>query len=575
MNNKYLQSPWQLFATILLIIFVAELIVMLVLFMLHPSEKYSSLLDALLLTIIVAPILYRFVFLPLRIQQISIAQNASRLHAITSHIPDGLITINELGNIQSMNPAAERMFGYETDELIDKNISCLMHNPYREEHDGYLHRYVSTETNHIIGELREVEGCCKDGSSIEIELQISDLKLDDHHIFIGLLRDISDRKKLAKERQTLQDHIEYSQRLESLGVLAGGVAHDFNNILSSIMGNASLAQTQIDEDSPLCDMLSQIETASQKAAELCQHMLAYAGKGRYVVKPCNLSKLVSGMQPLLRASIADNIKMRFCIADALPDVEADHNQMQQIVMNLVFNAAEAIDDAMGQIIIATGVRYIDAPEIASCLGMDGALPGTYVFLRISDTGGGIDPSIENKIFEPFFSTKFTGRGLGLSACLGIARSHAGLIVFHNQELKGVSFSVMLPFIRPAGNTVPQIAGKILIADDDPVTLRLSQSLCAKLGIDSITANDGDMAVELFTQYKDKVALVLLDLRMPNLGGIAALKQMRVIQPTLKAILMSSYDEAGGNTRMAASYNALFLPKPLSIEILTKFLLRSQ
>lgn len=577
-RDFYLNSPARLLIIIISVIFLVELLVMLTLRYFGIDGWYSDVLDALSLVALLVPLIFYFIIRPIQQKNFETTNSETRLRAITSHIPDGLITINSKGIIEQANPAVLNMFGYEHDALLGENISCLMHSPYREEHDGYLAHYMETGERHIIGNLREVEGRCKDGQVIDVELQVAHLQLGKQSIFIGLLRDISERKRLEEERQSMRVHMEHTQRLESLGVLAGGVAHDFNNILTTIMGNAAMAQMQTNQASPVFNMLKQIEHSSEKAAELCRQMLAYAGKGSFVVQSCNFSSIIQNMQTLIRASSSSCVQMEFSLADNLEPVEADSNQLQQIIMNLIINAGEAVGDQAGGLIrINTCMRELQEQEASAYHGYEHgtSYAGSYVCLTIEDNGGGVDPSIAKNIFEPFFTTNFTGRGLGLSACLGLVRSHGGLIQFDNRLGKGVAMSVLFPALKTASPLLKSSGlsaiGYVLLADDDPSSLQILVELLSGLGLEVVTASNGQEAVDMFHQHQQQIGVVILNMLLFKKAGVEALRSMRQFSPQLKAILISNYNEAQGNSRLAQAEGARFLQKPIDKDKLRRTL----
>ncbi|OIO68824.1 MAG: hypothetical protein AUJ56_08340 [Zetaproteobacteria bacterium CG1_02_49_23] len=586
-RHHYLKSPLRLFLIIVCIVFVAELLVMFMLRTLDLSVWYTDFIDAFSLIALLVPAIFFLLIRPLIDQNAAFEESESRLRSITSNIPDGMITIDDKGIIREANHATLTMFAYNSDELIGQNISCLMPSPYKEEHDGYLTRYLKTGEQRIIGHLREVEGRVKNGQAISIELQVAVIKTGKSHLFVGILRDISERKRLAEERRTMRLHLEHAQRLESLGVLAGGVAHDFNNILAAIMGNASLAKIHIEKNSLAFERLSQIEHSSFHAAELCKQMLAYAGKGQFVVQKCDLSKIIRGIESLIHSSKPARSQLLLKLTDDLPLIQADASQLQQMIMNLIINASEAIGDkADGYIRIETGIKQLNEHQASQCVGYQ-AVHGTkhseeYQCISVTDNGGGIDPAIVEHIFEPFYSTRFTGRGLGLSACLGIARSLGGMIGVENHPGDSITMSILFPCqqLQPSVEPVPDFSGvaRVLLADDDPASLREISALLQDLGLDVISVTDGQKAVDLF-QMPQYISLVILNISLFKLTGIEVLHLIRQQQPQIKVILISRYNEANANSRLAQNEGAEFLLKPLSrqniIQTLKKLLLTEQ
>ncbi len=401
---------------------------------------------------------------------------------------------------------------------------------------------------------------------------------DGRLLFIeGLAVDITQRKQAEAEKIALERKLLESQKLESLGVLAGGIAHDFNNLLTAIMGNASLARLELGDASPIQKNLRQIETTSLRAAELCQQMLAYSGRSRFVVERLDLSALVEGAVPLLQFSLGRHASFRLDLPRGLPPVMADATQLRQIVMNLVMNAAEAMGETPGKITLETGVRAADHAFLATTVN-GGDLPaGEYVFLRVSDEGCGMSAETLARIFDPFFTTKFAGRGLGLAAVLGIVRSHQGALHVASEPGRGTTFTLLLPPTDGAVSAVPDTpasaapwhhAGTVLVADDEDEVRQIAGDILQKLGFTVVNAADGHEAIALFGRDPARFTLVLLDLTMPGVSGVETLRQMRVRRPGLPALLMSGYAEIEAETRLAGLNSAPFLQKPFTVASLT-------
>ncbi len=575
-SSLYINHPMRLLLLIVVIIFTTELSLMAVLERWNIQAWYSGLMDAAILALVLTPALYLLVIRPIMRQKEHIESDTASFRTIAEHIPDGLISIDEKGIIQQANPALLNIFGYELDDLLDTNISRLMPSPYAEEHDGYLQHFLKTGERHVIGYLREVEGRCKNGDIIDIELQVSNLSVGSHYLFIGLVRDISQRKKLDEERQVMRERAEHAQRLESLGVLAGGVAHDFNNILSSIMGNASVAQMQLQGNRPLCEMMHNIETSSVRAAELCKQMLAYAGKGRFVMQQCDLSKTVRDVHTLIESSTPKHITLECDLASNLPKLEADESQLQQVIMNLYMNAREALENntTHAMIRITTGCIILSNNALAHCVGINQGenhpKQGEYIFIAIEDNGDGIDPAILHKVFDPFFTTHFAGRGLGLSASLGIVRSQGGVMQCENKIGEGVTMRAFFPAAQTPAHDLNHL-GYILVADNDPSSIHFIVTILENLGLKTITATNGTDALHVFHEHEQDVGLVVLKMRLLKLNGVDCLRAMRQQKPAIQAILMSSYDEAQGNSQLAHSEDAYFLLKPINQEKLSNML----
>jgi two-component system, cell cycle sensor histidine kinase and response regulator CckA len=369
------------------------------------------------------------------------------------------------------------------------------------------------------------------------------------------------------ERHQLQDQLRQSQRLESLGVLAGGIAHDFNNLLTGILGNASLADERLKPGDPARPLIRNVVAASQRAAELTQQLLAYAGKGRVCVEPLDLGDLVRNFMPLVRPSIPMGVELGMDLAPA--PIKADAGQIHQLVMNLVINAAEAISNA-GTVLITTKIEEVgtSAHRLA---------PGKYACLKVSDTGCGMDQETLAHIFEPFFSTKFSGRGLGLAATLGIVHAHHGSIAVESVPGKGTMFTVWLPssvdvpaaIQQPAAASDLAGSGVILVVDDEDLVLRIAKASLEAHGYTALLASDGRSALDVIAVSGDRIRLVLLDLTMPGMTSEETVKQLRATQPTMPVIITSGY---GGSEIMerfeGIGINGL-LPKPYTAEQLVR------
>jgi two-component system, cell cycle sensor histidine kinase and response regulator CckA len=353
----------------------------------------------------------------------------------------------------------------------------------------------------------------------------------------GTIQDISERKQNEAERARLQAKTLDSQRLESLGVLAGGIAHDFNNLLAGIMGNADFALTEANIPLEVRDCLEDIVTASRRAADLTHQLLAYSGKGRFVIEDVDLSQMVREMSDLVAVTVGRDHPLRMSLASELPSVEVDSTQIRQVIMNLIINAGEAMDGSLGGISITTGTQHCDADYLTSAELSSEISPGDYVFLEVSDTGTGMDQDTQARIFDPFFTTKFTGRGLGLTAALGIIRGHLGAIKIYSEIDKGTTFKVMLPVsgwpLQQEDNAKDkpdlQGTGSVLIIDDDQTVRDFAAKVLRQRGYEVVLAKDGEEGLALFREH-DGFDVVLLDLTMPNMSGRETFANLRVLRP---------------------------------------------
>lgn len=386
----------------------------------------------------------------------------------------------------------------------------------------------------------------------------------------GIIFDVTERKKMEEQQKKLLERIQQAQKMESLGVLAGGIAHDFNNLLMVILGNVSVTITDISQVSPIRGSLVEIEKAAFRAADLCKQMLAYSGKGRLVIEVIDLSELVQEMTHMLEVTISKKVVMRYNYFPNLKSIRGDATQIRQVVLNLVINASEAIGQNSGVISVSTGILECEDKYLKDSY-LDDALPGgEYVFLEISDTGCGMKREVIDKLFDPFFTTKFTGRGLGLAAALGIIRGHKGAIKVYSEEGRGTTFKILFPALNlPADKTsqAPEDkvswkgTGTILFADDEEPIRDLVKKTLEKAGFNVLVACDGLKALEIYREKHAEITCVIMDLTMPHIDGEEAFREMQRINPDVKVILSSGFNEQDVTQRLAGKGLTDFIQKP--------------
>ncbi len=378
---------------------------------------------------------------------------------------------------------------------------------------------------------------------------------------------------LRRERRALEDQLRRAQKLESLGLLAGGVAHDFNNLLTGILGNASLVLDVTPPDSEVRGMLQDIIRASERAADLTRQLLAYAGKGKFVIEPVDASAVVRDIGDLLRSSVPRTVELALDLAPDPPRIEGDPTQIQQLVMNLILNAVEAAGEKPGMVRIATGVREIGRADDITQFRPDPPPPGRYVSIRVSDNGCGMSEIVKAQIFDPFYTTKFTGRGLGLAAALGIVRSHRGAIAVQSAEGRGSTFDVLLPAMTSAAAfkhpktgepaAVFSSAGVVLIIDDEELVRRAARSTLEHFGYTVFEASDGRDGADLFSRLHDRISAVLLDLTMPHMDGYDVWRYIRRIRSDMAVVITSGFEEADAMRQFTDDPALLFLKKPFT------------
>jgi nitrogen-specific signal transduction histidine kinase/ActR/RegA family two-component response regulator len=382
---------------------------------------------------------------------------------------------------------------------------------------------------------------------------------------LAVITDITEARKLEAK-------VQHAQKLESLGVLAGGIAHDFNNLLVGILGNAGLALDELPSEAPARDRLADIQTAAIRASELTKQLLAYAGKGRFVIGRIDLRRLVEEMGHLLAAVIPKNVLIKYTFSANVPLIEGDATQLRQVVMNLITNAADAVGKRSGIITVSTSLIEADRAYLADTYLDEGLPGGYYVSLEVSDTGLGMSLETRMKIFDPFFTTKFTGRGLGLAAVIGILRSHRAAIKVYSEVGRGSTFRVLFPAvdgspdaIRAAGapTVVWRGSGTILVVDDDEAVRNVAKRILERAGFRVLVAVDGIDGLAVFREHTSEIGVVLLDVTMPRMGGEETFRQLRQLAPEVRVVLSSGYSAQEATSHFAGKGLAGFVEKPFT------------
>jgi PAS domain S-box-containing protein len=502
----------------------------------------------------------------------AIKESEERFRSIMELSPDIISIIKEDGTLLYNSPAAFMIHGYTQDEMVGLDTLSLIHPDDQHAVAAAFGEVLAhpEKTGNVQYRYRN-----KDGSYCWMECSARNQLANPHlNGVIAISRNIDDRKKLEDEHLAFERQLLHTQKLESLGVLAGGIAHDFNNILMAIIGNADLALMRINKESPAVDNLHRIEKSAARAADLAKQMLAYSGKGKFMVEHLNMNTLLEDMLHMLEVSISKKAVLRLNLHHSLPSVEADATQMRQIIMNLVINASEAIGEKSGVIAVTTGYMNCDRSYLKNIWLDENLIDGLYVYLEIADSGCGMSKETMARMFDPFFTTKFTGRGLGMAAVLGIVRGHNGAINVYSEEGKGTTFKVLLPATdRPADlfdgdrqRDSWQGSGTVLLVDDEESIRGIGSEMLKELGFTVITANDGREAVELFVATPD-IAFVILDLTMPHVDGEQCFRTLRQLKPDVKVIMSSGYSEQEVSQKFSGKGLAGFIQKPYRLSVL--------
>ncbi len=482
--------------------------------------------------------------------------------------PSGMILVDEKGEIAFANRQATEMFGAPPAGLAGTPVDRLLPDELQGGHAAHRANFLQDPTRRAMGTGRDLMARRADGTLFPVEVGLNPFRDQDKMWVLGSIVDISARKDREREERAAQARMLESQRLESLGLLAGGVAHDFNNLLVAILGNAHLAMSQVTAAGPVHECLEDVVLAAEQASDLARQMLAYSGRGRFEIGSIDLSSVVQELAMLLRSMVPRHVNLRVDSAPELPPVEADAAQLRQIILNLVSNAAEAIaEERPGSVTVTTGLATTHSEDLSS-VQPAGLAPGTYVYIEVADTGSGMAKETLQHIFDPFFTTKETGHGLGLASTMGIVRAHGGGVRVYSELGRGTVFKVLLPAIEGAEWTEPDAAvdkakGRVLVVDDVDMVRRLAERVLSRAGYQVAVAEDGLRAVEIAREHAADIDIVLLDLSMPGLSGAETFQQLRQIRPDLKVVLTSGFSEDESTSRLAGRGLAGFIQKPFT------------
>ena len=544
-------------------------------------------------------------------------QESEKLYRhLVEHASDIIYRADIHGRFQVFNSVATKLLGYSAEELVGRSYLDLIRPDFKARTRRFYREQLARRLSHT---YLEFPALAKDGTEVWFGQNVEIIEEEGRVVgFQAITRDITrefhtrevlesvrdelerrvkertaelesannllrvemaERQREANARHELEQQMQHIQRLESLGVLAGGIAHDFNNILAAIMGFASLALPYIPETSPARSSVEEVIAASKSAAQLTQQMLAYSGRGKFLIMPLNLSQLIEHVTRLITTVISKKAVLQLNLARDLPVIEGDSAQLQQLLINLLINASDSLGDQSGTIRLTTGTQRVREGELPAALPGRSLPDGLYVFVEVADTGCGMDEGTIGKIFDPFFTTKFTGRGLGLAAVHGIVRGHNGALQVHSQPGAGTSFRVIFPASnRPVESPRPPLVatndeslpqGVVLVVDDEPGVRAVTSQILQRAGLSVLTAVDGFDAIRQFEEHSEEIRAVLLDLTMPGLDGGEVFQRLIAINPCVRVILFSGYDEQDVSRRFGRTPPAGFLRKPFTAPELLK------
>lgn len=485
------------------------------------------------------------------------AQLALRNETMLQNSKDGIHVMDERGNLLEVNDAFCTMLGYSRPEALSLNVrdwdAQWSYDTLTELISKFLDQPSVFETQHRR----------KDGTTIHVEVNAVGVTFEGKRLLYASSRDITERK-------ATEDALRHSQKLESIGTLAGGIAHDFNNLLVAILGQSSLAYEKMRTEDPARQNIEKVIKASEHAADLTKQLLAYSGQGKFFMEELDLNRLILENVQMFELSVPKNCRMTMDLDASAPHIKADKGQIQQVLMNLIINAGEAVGERNGSIKVRTELRTIEEGEMRYSRFTNFPLTGgTYAVITVNDTGAGMSADQLLRIFDPFFTTKFTGRGLGLAAVLGIIRGHQGGIDVASQENDGTMFEILFPLIIPAPSvtnersSAPRHAekGTILIIDDEPSVVELVNDVLNDNAFTVLQARNPLEGIELFRNHWQDISLVILDYAMPDLNGRQTFQQLVQINDTVPVLLSSGYSEEHTMELFGTVQPAGFFQKP--------------
>ncbi len=480
----------------------------------------------------------------------------AKYRKLLENLPQCIFIKNIDGEYVSCNANFASNLGVEESEIIGKSdfdfFPKELAHKYRDDDQKVISSGVNlvVEEGFVVGDQERIVHTVK-----------TPVRKEDGTItgILGIFWDVTEEKRAEEKQREFEEKVRHTQKLESIGVLAGGIAHDFNNLLTAILANASLSIQGVDPDSPAYGGLQEVISASRRAADLCQQMLAYSGQGKFVIEPISLTALVKDMANIVSVSISKKAELKCSYDDNLPLIEGDPAQVRQVILNLLMNASDALGDDAGEILVSTGTEEIDDQE--------------YVYFDIKDTGCGMDEQTKALLFEPFYTTKFQGRGLGLSAVLGIMRGHGGSIDVKSNLGQGTTFRAYFPVKTGLGQELPSQAvtqgdplkwrheGLALIVDDEEIVRLIGKKMLKRCGFSVELACDGEEALERIKELEKELTVIVMDVTMPKIDGCQVFAQLRKEGCSVPIILTSGFNSDYLVKNIETTCNARFLHKP--------------
>jgi PAS domain S-box-containing protein len=482
-------------------------------------------------------------------------------------VPDAVVGVGSEGKIVLANRQAERLFGYGRESLLGEAIEMLVPRRFRDVHPERRRAYFSDPRTRPMGQGIELYARRRDGTEFPAEISLSTIELDGEAIATAAVRDISERAESERER-ALQQQLDRARRLESVGQLAGGIAHDFNNLLGVIMNYAEFVAEELEPDSSARNDVDEIRRAAERAAGLTRQLLIFSR--REVAKPevLFLREVVEGLENLLQRALGERVDLQTRFAEERSVVEIDPGQLEQVLVNLAVNARDAMPDG-GRLLIE--IERAELDEEYAYMHPD-TEPGTYVRLKVSDNGRGMDADTVERIFEPFFTTKDDGTGLGMATVYGIVTGAGGRIDVYSEPGVGTTVKIHLPVAesKPSAEVAEREAPRggngevILVVEDEPEVRRMAQRILSKNGFSVLEVDRGPKAIAVCEDGHQQIDLMLTDVIMPEMLGTELVEEARKLRPGLRVVYMSGYShEVLAPQALLANGGTAFIEKPFS------------
>lgn len=517
-------------------------------------------------------------------EELLIAANAAQTAAeryteLYDFAPAGYFTISRGGVITELNLAGAEMLGKERSALLNGQFGFFITDDTRPLFNSFLTRV-------FISKVKEnCEVTLSGYGGLPIFVQISGVVTGDGSGCFLVANNITRQKMAEAEKLEFQKHLLQFENLKSLGVLAGGIAHDFNNLMSVILGNLEYMDFLVADNSAVTDRIFTAKDAVMKTAALIKQLRAYAGNAVYDRQELETGSLITTHLDLFRKILGKKSILETDFSDRMLRIKGDKNELLKVIINIIYNASEAIGEKSGVVRISTGLRYYDKKDLMNNRLPRKSEPGYYVSIEVSDNGCGMDDITVQKVFEPFFSTKFVGRGLSMSAAQGVLMAHQGGILIESEVDRGSSITILIPAldsdipaeIKSDGSRSFNIdnikfKGRVVVADDEMLVLDITADMIELLGFEVIKAGNGLEVLEVYRENRGEIDGFILDIVMPGMGGVAAAKEIRKIDKDIKIIFASGYDQADKSLHLEmVDYNA-FLQKPYEFFSLREMLI---